>query len=277
MTGDFEVTVGFSEPVRGFSTSDVDLDWSPHGTFSPDDPPTSRVTIRNWTAHTGGTRYTFTVRSSSTRSGSVHIGVPENAAQDAAGNRNYEAVRKLVRVKPPSTADTNDPTVEITDLPSGTQNGPFDATVKFSEVVVGFTQSDLRVSGGGASITNWTPTTSDIDRGKKYVATITPTSDGDVRLNVSANAAQDRAGNGNTAAAQKTVTVDVPDIGVSIRVPSGAQRAAFDVTVRFSATVTSFVQSDLRVPVRMPQLQTGRHSQVGVTMKPQSPQLRLVM
>ena len=241
--GDFEVTVEFDESVRGFSASDVDLDWGPLGNYSPDNPPTSRVTITNWTAHTGGTRYTFTVRSSSTRDGNVFIRVEENVATDSAGNRNYKAVSKRVRVNRPSTAETTRPTAEITMLPTDTQNDSFDVTVTFNEIVVGFTQSDLRVSGGGASITNWNPQSG----GRNYIATITPTRDGDVRFNVSANVAQDRAGNGNTAASQQTVTVDVPDISVSISAPSSAQRAAFDVTVRFSATVTGFVQSELRV------------------------------
>ena len=133
--------------------------------------------------------------------------------------------------------------MSITEVPTGTQNGPFDVTVQFDEIVTGFRQNELRVSGGGASITEWKPQTN----GRDYVATITPTRDGDVDLNVSANVAQDRAGNGNTAASEQTVTVDVQDISVSIRAPSGAQRAPFDVTVRFSQSVTGFVQNELRV------------------------------
>ena len=98
--GAFEVTVEFSEPVRGFSSSDVDLGWGPASSFNPNNRPESRLTIADWTAHPGRTRYTFTVRSSSMLDGTVYIAVDENVATDSARNGNYRAVNKRVRVNP---------------------------------------------------------------------------------------------------------------------------------------------------------------------------------
>ena len=82
----------------------------------------------------------------------------------------------------------------------------FDVTVEFSEAVSGFLQAELVVSGtAGASITSWDPQTDGMD----YVATITPTQTGTAIFNVAADVAEDDAENGNTAATQQTVTVDM--------------------------------------------------------------------
>ena len=251
-TGLFDVEIEFNEPVTGFRQSDVDLSWSLIGSYDPNNPPRSTLTILNWTAHRGGERYTFTVRSSSTLQGNVSINVPENVAVDGAGNGNYAGIgggnggrNPPVTVTPPATSDTTRPTVTIS-TPSSIQTGSFDVTITFSEVVVGFTQNELRVSGAGASITVWNP---DSNR-RVYIATIKPTGDGIVRFNVSAFVAQDQAGNRNVAASQQTVTVDLPDppaITASISAPSGVQRGPFDVTVIFSQTVEGFVQEGLNV------------------------------
>ena len=241
--GAFEVAVEFSEPVTGFSTSDINLSWFPSESFDPNNQPTSRLTIVDWTAYPGGQRYTFTVRSSSTDNGQVDILIPKDAAFDKARNGNY-ATKKSVTVNPPAGGDTTDPTVSIT-VPSGEQDEVFDVTVVFNEIVPGFKQSELRISGSArASITAWNPQSN----GKEYKATITPTRDGSVTLNISRNVAQDQAGNGNVAATAATVAVNLSGgsgINVTLTVLSSIQRAPFNVTVRFSQSVTGFVQSDL--------------------------------
>ena len=124
--------------------------------------------------------------------------------------------------------------------------------VEFSEPVAAFVQSELTHSGNlGSTITNWVPQPG----GRNYTATVTPTTDGNAVFDVAENVAQDAANNGNTAAAQRSVSVDLPTVvkpprdterpSVRINVPAGLQNGVFNVTVEFSETVVGFLQSDL--------------------------------
>src|SRR6185503_6720253 len=71
--------------------------------------------------------------------------------------------------------------------PSATQTGAFPVTFAFSENVVGFDASDVAL--GNASISDFSGS------GSSYSATITPSADGAVSLNVAAGAYEDGAGN----------------------------------------------------------------------------------
>ena len=142
----------------------------------------------------------------------------------------------------PDPPDTTAPSVTVS-VPSGTQNGTFDATITFTESVSNFVQSDVSLSGSAASITSWRANSGNT----VYTATITPTASGTVTIGVAANVATDAANNQNTAATSKTVTVSVDTTapGVSISVPSGTQNGAFSVTITFTETVSGFVGSDV--------------------------------
>ena len=87
-----------------------------------------------------------------------------------------------------------DPTVEIIREATGPISGPFDVTVRFSEPVQGFTLEDIQVTNGTASNFAKVPP-------QEYTATITPEGIGEVRVEVAEDVAEDRAGNGNEAAA----------------------------------------------------------------------------
>ena len=104
----------------------------------------------------------------------------------------------------PDPPDTTAPSVTVS-VPSGTQNGTFDATITFTESVSNFVQSDVSLSGSAASITSWRANSGNT----VYTATITPTASGTVTIGVAANVATDAAGNQNTAAISKSVTVSV--------------------------------------------------------------------
>ena len=118
----------------------------------------------------------------------------------------------------------------------------FNVTVVFAEPVTDFMQSELTVTGAGASITDWTP----VDGGSEYTAEITPTAEGTVTLSVAENVVQDAAGNQNTASPSRTVEIDMTPPSVTITgVPTGVQNSAFDVTVTFSEDVTGFTASDI--------------------------------
>ena len=156
VTGIFKIEVVFSEPVSGFEQTDLKV--SVAGNTS--------ANITDWAANPDGARYTATI--TPTEQGNLKIRVPSGVAQDAAGNRNVPTVT-FIKVDFPDQADTTRPTVSI-NVPSGEQTGEFDVTITFSEAVIGFTQSDLSLSGTvDATITAWTATDN-----ITYTATLTP-------------------------------------------------------------------------------------------------------
>ena len=184
-SGVFDVTVVFSETVSNFQQSELVVSG------------TSGSSITTWAAETGGTNYVATI--TPTQTGTAIFNIAADVAEDAGGNGNTAATQQTV------TVDMTVPTVSI-NVPTGAQNGAFDVTVEFSEAVSGFQQAELVVTGtAGASITTWNPETGGTD----YVATITPTQTGTAIFNVAVDVAEDTAGNGNTAATQQTVTVDM--------------------------------------------------------------------
>ena len=185
--GVFNVTITFTETVSGFVQSEVSLSGS-------------AASITSWSANSDNTVYTATI--TPTASGTATIGVAANVATDAANNQNTAATSKNVTV----SVDTTAPGVTVS-VPSGTQNGAFNVTITFTETVSGFAQSEVSLSGSTASITSWSANGGNT----VYTATITPTASGTVAIGVAANVAADDAGNNNTAATSKTVTVNIPD------------------------------------------------------------------
>ena len=229
VTGIFKIAVVFSEHVSGFMQTDLKVSVAGN---------TSAANITDWTADPDGVRYTGTV--TPTEQGNLRIQVPSGVAQDAAGNWNVPKVT-FIKVDFPDQADITPPTVTL-ETPD-TAQGTFGVTITFSEAVIGFTQSDLSLSGtASATITSWTTTDN-----STYTATLSPNAEGEVTLNVPANVARDLADNGNTPAEAKTVTISNYNSRPtsSIRPPTGAQRAPFEVIVEFSAAVTGFVQDEL--------------------------------
>ena len=122
--------------------------------------------------------------------------------QDAASNA-------LTNTTPTGTnddtwmVDNTAPTVTITGVPP-TSTAAFTATFTFSEDVTGFVAGDITVGNGTASA--FTATTAD----RVYTASITPTANGAVTVDVAADAATDEAGNGNPAATRATSTYTAP-------------------------------------------------------------------
>ncbi len=249
-TDTFIVTVSFDEPVIDFTQSDLSIVPRFRQSAPPDAVPGKVVEIAKWESDADGRRYTATIKPLVARQfgGKIHdkfwVGfmVQADVASDALGNLNGSVDEQLVAVTLPKTADTTPPTVEIV-VPSGNQDGAFDAEIQFSEVVTDFTQSDLQVTGtAGASLTAWAT----LDN-TTYTATLTPTQDGDVILNVSGDVAKDAAGLGNTAATEKTITVAGFDARPTVRilVSEGVKRDPFQVTIEFSEAVTGFAQNGL--------------------------------
>ena len=130
---------------------------------------------------------------------------PDQDIQDAGGN----ALASLT----PTGANNNTyvvdnipPTVGI-NVPA-TSSAPFSATIIFNEVVRAFAQND--VMAGNATLSAFEPvTTAGTTPGTAWTVLVTPTTDGAVTLDITANVATDTAGNGNTAAAQATSISDI--------------------------------------------------------------------
>ena len=172
----FDVTITFSEDVTEFEKGDV--------------------TVGNGsvTAFSGsGASYTATITPAAT--GTVTVDVAENAARDAVIHGNTAASQFSVM------ADLKRPTVTIAG-PTDDQTGAFDVTITFSEDVTGFEQSDITVGNG--SVTAFSGS------GASYTATITPTASKTTTVDVSADVANDTAGNNNEAASQFSVQVYLP-------------------------------------------------------------------
>ena len=81
-----------------------------------------------------------------------------------------------------TTADITNPTVTITSTVSDPTNSTFTTTFTFSEAVTGFVLGDITL--GNATASNFTATSSTV-----YTALITPTTDGNVTIDVAADVA----------------------------------------------------------------------------------------
>ncbi|WP_339608276.1 Ig-like domain-containing protein [uncultured Roseivirga sp.] len=153
-------------------------------------------------------------------------------AQDAASNVATCTFNLLVR-------DVTAPAVTIASTAADPINGAFTTTFTFSEGVAGFAIGDITIANGTAS--NFTATSATI-----YTALVTPTTDGAVTVDVAANAAQDAASNGNTAATQFSLTADLTNPTVNITSTAADPiNGAFTTTFTFSEGVTGFVIGDI--------------------------------
>ena len=230
----FDLTITFSEPVRDFQQSEL------HIVFEDDSSASSTITSFSPKDATEdyNTEYTVSISPPADTKDMLSVSVPADVAQDLASNKNKVSASHNVHI------DTIKPTVTIT-VPAMEQKGAFDLTITFSEDVTGFGTSGVMVTGEARA-------TAVSGSGKDYEVTITPNGnkESDVTLQVKANAAQDLAGNNNTASSVTSpVHIDtiVPTVE-SIGGPSpGEKNGPFDVTVTFTEDVTGFGTSGVMV------------------------------
>ena len=180
----FDITIAFSEPVNGFEASDITI--------------TGPVTASPPSGTDGDTDYVVTITPNTDSEDDVTITVNVNPVTDFAGNSNTASTTATVRV------DTIVPTVEITDIPDTVQLEAFSLTILFSEDVNEFLLEDVSFSGDAEIETTLLEGT-----GSTYTLTITPheDTDGDVIVQVPAEAALDMATNPNTASLSETIAV----------------------------------------------------------------------
>ena len=216
VTGPFEVTIRFSEPVDGFALVDIQVTNGRASNFT-------QISKRQY-------RATITPEAS----GEVTVEVGSNVAQDAGGNNNRGAEPLVIR------ADLERPGVEITSEATGPVSGEFEVTVTFSEAVTRFEQNEITVTNGSVTAFSGSGTT--------YTAEITPAENGQVKVEIGENVAQDGSGNGNQAAEPFTIQADLKPPEVTIEGPTEpVGMEGFEVKITFSEPVEGFELEDIQV------------------------------
>ena len=202
----FNVTITFGEAVTGFTASDITL-------TTTRSTGTGNATVTNLALVTGSdTEYTATITPPANVEGTVKISVPAGVAHNTANTGNAASSEYTIQL------DTAQPSVRITNVPTTTQNSAFTVTITFGESVTGFAASDITLGGTAtASVTRLTGS------GTTYIATITPTTNGSVSIQVPAGAAEDAAGNGNTQSQSHSVTftTETPPVATTLEIVSG--------------------------------------------------------
>ncbi|VXD25285.1 Glycosyl hydrolase, BNR repeat protein (fragment) [Planktothrix serta PCC 8927] len=224
--GIFTVTATFDEPVTNFLDTDIVVGNGTVGTFTQNSP----------------TLYTFEVIP--TADGNVTVNIPGAAAIDIAGNNNTAATQLNL------VADATAPSVTLTSTSPLKVNGAFTVTATFSEVVTGFVEADITVTGGGTA-SNLVQSTTDP---KIYTFLVTPpaaaTPGAPVTVKINAATATDLALNDNNASNTLTRTYDnvAPTVVSLTTTATDPVKGAFTVNAEFSEDVgTSFVSSDIAV------------------------------
>ena len=215
------LTIIFSEPVTGFEASDVTVNLG---------------TIQDFTPNVDNSVFTMNLSTSSQGEHTVDVG--GGVASDAAGNPNIAASQLSI------DRDTTPPTVAITSTESSpTSADPIPLVVTFSKAVTGFTIDDITVSSG--TLGNFQVVTT-----KDYTVELTPDADGALTVDIAADATQDTAGNGNTAAPTFNITFDgtapVPTI-TSSETGLISTASVLPMTITFSEDVTGVAIGDLTV------------------------------
>ncbi|SFW61207.1 Ig-like domain-containing protein [Chitinophaga sancti] len=217
-------------------------------TGTPVLPITIGSTVVN-AGYTGGTgtntlTFSYTVQDGENDLDGIVLSALTGTIQDVFGN---EAVNTLNNVG--STAAVYVYTVHPTVVLSAAAtrvNAPYTVTATFSEAVTGLALADFTVANG---ITSNLQTTDNII----YTFTMTPATDGNVTVSLSADAAVNVGSNGNTASNTLTVLADLTaPVVTNVTVPGAGYYKLADVlnfTVTFGETVN--VTGTPRIAIRM--------------------------
>ena len=225
-TSTINFTVVFSEPVLGFTNADVTLG----GTAGP----TNAVVTGS------GSTYNVAVTGMVT-DGTVTATIGAGVATDITGNPNTAGTSTDNEV----SYNTTKPTVTVEQAvgqadPTGTS--PINFTVVFSELVNGFTDTDLVIGGtAGANLAVISGT------GPTYTVAVSGmTNDGTVTLSIPAGAVTDPSNNGNSASTSSDNTVEYLD-GTGPHVETVNTNPATPDQILTNAEVVTFNITELKV------------------------------
>ncbi|MCU1379840.1 MAG: hypothetical protein JWN29_2823 [Acidimicrobiales bacterium] len=234
--GPVHFTATFSEPVMGFTATDVTLGGT--GVAS------ATVTVTG-----SGADYDVAVAGMTDNgtSGTVIAWIPAGGANDLADNPNAESTSADATI----TYDATTPGVTVNQAPGQPDptNGTINFTVQFTEPVTGFVGADVTLTGTAGNLGSATKTfTGSGDTFNLAVSGLTGS--GSVSASVPAGGAQDAAMNVNTASTSidNTVTYDVTPPTVTIDQAAGQvdpTNGTVNFTVVFSEPVTGFTDADV--------------------------------
>lgn len=144
----------------------------------------------------------------------------------------------------PFVLDNTSPTVSITGPGASIAASSGTYTITFSEVVSGFAQSDITVSGLSGNITSLT--TSD---NKVFKLKLSFTASCTVSVKVAAGVCSDTAGNTNSVSNTYSTAVDLNRPSCTITSSAGISTTATSITYTFtwSETVSGFATADITV------------------------------
>ena len=227
--------VQFSEPVTGFSDTDVSFIGSTAG-------GTLVAVVTG-----SGEQYTVSV-SGMTTSGTLVASIPGGAAADADNNPTGASTSTDNTV----TYNSPPPTVTINSAvgqPDPTSGGPIAFVVTFSKPVTGFTASDVSFTGstaGGTLIAVVSGTVAD------YTVSVSGmTTNGTVVASIPAGAALDAGSQPNAASTSTDNSVQFTAAPPTVTINQAAGQAdptsgaSITFTVQFSEPVTGFTATDI--------------------------------
>eukprot|EP00899_Mesostigma_viride_P003583 jgi/Mesvir1/13225/Mv12753-RA.2 len=221
------ITAVFSEPVTGFTLSDIAV--------------TGGLAV-NFLPVTGGSAYTFDVFSD-VEGTPVTVTVPAGVAVDVAGNGNTGSTGLTV------TYDPTVPTVTLTSasvaLNSSTSLARVTITATFSEAVTGLELPDLLITGSAGAVAENLRSLST----SRFLFDLRAIRGGSISVTIPASAAQDVNGRGNLASSPYFYSFDDVRPAVVLTSPfvTGASASPIPVTATFSKNVTGFSTTDISI------------------------------
>ncbi len=205
----FTVTATFSEDVTGFDVSDLTA---------------SNATLSSFSG--SGSAYSVVV--SPTAAGALTVNLAAGAAINDSGTTNSAATQFS------RTYALANPSVTLSTSAGAATNGPFTVSATFSETVTGFVIGDITPTNAALTAFSGSGTT--------YTFLVTPTTNGNVTIDIAANVAQSATSQSNTAATVLTVTYDniAPTIAFS-SVAGGSPGSTLTPTILGTGSETSTV------------------------------------
>jgi len=171
------ISIAFSESVTGFTVDDISVTNGTKSNFAGT-----------------GSSYSFDI--TPLADGLITVNIVGAVCVDVANNGNTAATQFTI------TSDRTAPTVTISSTKTSPTNAtPIPINILFGEVVTGFTQGDITVSGNG-TVSGFAGS------GDSYSFNFTPTADGIITVNIAGGVCIDAANNSNTAATQFSITSD---------------------------------------------------------------------
>jgi hypothetical protein len=227
--------VVFSEPVSGFSETDVSFAGSTAG-------GTLAAVVNG-----SGEQFTVSV-SGMTTSGTVVASIPAGAAADADNNPTGASTSTDNTV----TFNSPPPTVTINSAagqPDPATGGPISFVVTFSKPVTGFEASDVSFTGSTAGGTLVATVSGS---GADYTVSVSGmTTNGTVVASIAAGAAMDAASQPNAASTSTDNSVQFTAGAPTVTIDQAAGQAdpssgtSITFTVQFSEPVTGFTEADI--------------------------------